>query len=696
MSMRRVDRGLHSPVSPGQSGDACGSHHQLSYRPEIDGLRAVAVIAVIINHIDKSVLPAGYLGVDIFFVISGYVITASLLSRGRQPLATMLTSFYARRIKRLLPALLVYVVVTSLFLCVVNPDPVVGLQSGIASLFGISNLYFLNTATDYFAQSTELNPFTHTWSLGVEEQFYFVFPFLFCLTGLVSGQRRSFFRYLSLLCLLTLASLWGFVLLYPGHQPAAYFLMPTRFWELASGSLALVLVQRSPLLRSALQRCPALLILAAIISVLWLPASQAVFATVATVLLSTILIASIRKGSPAFRLLSHPWMVFIGLISYSLYLWHWGILSISRWTIGISWWSIPLQLLLTFLIASASYHWIETPFRTAATPQRRLVFLVGAAANGLTTALLWWLTLPGVHARMSPVRSGEGVFQRGRQSQSNYVGPVTGRRNGLCGALASDLSPTVIAKSLSQCLWQGPLFKDVATPVVAIIGDSHAHQLFPVAENIAKEYGLPVYNFYYLNCIVPQDDARLTDQQCNKVNQVPFWLHEILNRPIIYVIASFADPIINFPSPAGQIRQVQAFQQAFRPLLNKGNTLVVVAPNPKFMDIDNAISDTCTGQAWSAFNPICRKDYTFAAHEQREQRRAYLQALADWAKADSRVSIVDPYWFLCDERDGLCHSRKAGASKYWDRSHLTVEAAESTYPLYRPAIKHLLHGLSSD
>jgi len=163
-----------------------------SYRPEIDGLRAIAVIAVIVNHINGSYLPGGFLGVDIFFVISGYVITASLFRHRFESFADFIGSFYLRRLKRLLPALVLFVGILSILICLVNPNPGLSLQTGLASLVGVSNLILYLLKTDYFAGSTELNVFTHTWSLGVEEQFYLVFPFIFWFSGFGSRGKGGF------------------------------------------------------------------------------------------------------------------------------------------------------------------------------------------------------------------------------------------------------------------------------------------------------------------------------------------------------------------------------------------------------------------------------------------------------------------------------------------------------------------------
>jgi peptidoglycan/LPS O-acetylase OafA/YrhL len=160
-------------------------------RPEIDGLRAIAIVAVIGNHFDKRLFQSGYLGVDLFFVISGYVITASLARRHVTDFKDFWLGFLGRRIQRLLPALLIFVAVVCLVAWLLYPDPGVMVGLGWRSLFGVSNIWLNKQATDYFSRDSELNLFTHTWSLGVEEQFYLLFPFLIWFTGFGKQEKNG-------------------------------------------------------------------------------------------------------------------------------------------------------------------------------------------------------------------------------------------------------------------------------------------------------------------------------------------------------------------------------------------------------------------------------------------------------------------------------------------------------------------------
>ena len=291
---------------------------QSGYRPEIDGLRAFAVVTVIINHFNKEILPGGYLGVDIFFVISGFVITSSLYQRPSKNIKDFISGFYERRIKRLVPALSVFVIITSMAICVFNPEPNTSLKTGLTSLFGLSNLYLFKQSTDYFAQSTELNVFTHTWSLGVEEQFYLIFPFLIWFSGFGRQTKNGDRNLFLMIGTVAITSLIGFLYLYHINQSAAYFLMPTRFWEIASGCLLFVGLQKRKSLEQFMLKVPPIVVLALIVGIMYLPMSWATASTVAVVVLTSVLIVSLKKQTTAYKFFTNPKVVYIGLISYSL------------------------------------------------------------------------------------------------------------------------------------------------------------------------------------------------------------------------------------------------------------------------------------------------------------------------------------------------------------------------------------------
>ncbi|MDH4199253.1 MAG: acyltransferase [Spirochaetia bacterium] len=344
------------------------------YRTEIDGLRAIAVVSVIINHIGKTLLPNGHLGVDIFYVISGFVITQSLVTKQDRSFKEFILGFYNRRVKRLVPALFLCITITSIFsLLIINPSSslaVITLRTGTAALFGLSNLYLLRQATDYFGSLAELNPFTHTWSLGVEEQFYFLFPFIIWFSGL-ARQSKTGVRNFSLVIGITgIISLFSYIWLSSQSRIMAFYLMPTRFWELASGSIAyLVLKKIEKKINTYDHVLPYITIpaLTFLFVGFFLPKAQIhqEFVTLTVVMFTAVLIVAVRPAAIVYKFLTFKPLVFLGIISYSLYLWHWSILSISRLTIGLHIWSIPFQLAAIMVLSILSYYFVEKPLRNS-------------------------------------------------------------------------------------------------------------------------------------------------------------------------------------------------------------------------------------------------------------------------------------------------------------------------------------------
>ncbi len=449
------------------------------------------MVAVIINHFNKDLLPSGYLGVDIFFVISGYVITASLAGRESKNFLDFLTGFYERRIKRLVPALVVFVLVTSVLISFFNPDPGGALEIGWKSLFGVSNISLYGSSTDYFAQSTELNPFTHTWSLGVEEQFYLLFPFLIWFSGFgqqtAKGARNLFFW----VGALTIASLIGFIYLYRVNQPAAYFLMPPRFWEMAAGCLLFIGFQKRARIEQVLEQVPPLLVVAAMVGVMFFPVSRAVPATIGVVALSAVLIASLKKGTVAYKFFTLEKVVFIGLISYSLYLWHWTVLSISRWTIGIHWWSVPIQAALMVLLAIGSYRCVETPLRNLKWSIKRWKTVLAGAI--LVTLAAIFNAMLGKYIAPHLWTGGDLVPIRYKQYE--------GIEKDLGASICNIFSETTKATLLSvQC----GVHSSEAARTIYNIGDSHAERFAPYANLLARRHGINSINVWGNSCLFPQ------------------------------------------------------------------------------------------------------------------------------------------------------------------------------------------------
>lgn len=637
-------------------GSRALSPQRMQYRPEIDGLRAFAVCAVIINHFNQALLPGGYLGVDIFFVISGYVITGSLAARESRSIQDFLINFYRRRIRRLVPALLLFVIVLSVIISLIDPDPKLELKTAALSLVGFSNLYLYEQATDYFAQSTQLNPFMHSWSLGVEEQFYLLFPFLMWCTGFARQSRNGARNLFVAMGAIAIASLVAFVYLYAVDQPAAYFLMPPRFWEMAAGALIFIGYQKRAQIEHLLEQIPPLLVILMMAGIMCLPNPAAVPATIAIVVLTAILIACLKRGTAAFAFFRLEQVVFLGLISYSLYLWHWGVLCVSRWTIGIHWWSVPFQLMLMLGLAAASYRWIEVPFRKSKEIAQVQTFMLGGAMAVMSMALLMLANM-----------KTEAFFYLGKQ---NHRADRLDKQRSELAIELGDLD-------------------------IVLIGDSHAGHFSKSFIQASKSTGFRFRKYSdgataFPELYISSATGGLTIQKNRssvlKMSRQANHLIQSLDprKSGVIVLSSFYQYYFHRPMGSKKYVELQHYSAAGRRIskaealdgwiesvykLIRGrpsNTFVVVLSTPEMPGIyPEKMCGVEVFRPWPDEN--CAKELPLSAFQGAYHRvNMKLARLGDLRN----VIVVDPIPLLCGKEPAVCSSVLDGKRIYSDEDHL--------------------------
>lgn len=625
------------------------------YRPEIDGLRALAVIAVIINHFNKNLLPSGYLGVDIFFVISGFVITSSLSRHQASGFKDFILGFYARRLKRILPALLVMVLLTSVAISLFDPNPGTSLLTGITAIFGFSNIYLVSRLTDYFAASAELNVFLHTWSLGIEEQFYFLFPLLAWWSGFGRGSTKGARRLGLVLIPLLLVSLISFVAIYPRSQPHAYFLISSRFWELASGCLISLVSLRGFALPF---RLPPLPVLGALIAILFLPLEQAVAATLLCIVITSLLILSLDPGSAAHRLLSLPRIVFIGLISYSLYLWHWPVLALSRWTVGIHPETIPFQLLLIFLLAWLSYRYVETPLRHASWPPSRSATILVSLLVSLGSSLLLVLL----------AKTGKDKLFLGQKNEieRNFTA-ISQPTYAICNLFDDAASTTNFPERCGRKT-------TTDRPTVFVIGDSQIEQFTQPISAFASKNNLGFHGIWGNACAFPSlsgvygnAHGRANSAACQKGQKIVEKTIRSAVKPgdIVfigsYLTAYFGKDARAYSGSVDTARQayLQRLINLAEALISKGATVVIYLNGPRFNGLEGAIEGYCFPQWFKTKpDPNCR----IPSAPFLQARKVDYAQLERWADGSKRLlwSGVDPT---------TCGQETCDATHYKDEAH---------------------------
>lgn len=344
------------------------------YRPEIDGLRAIAVLAVVFYHANFKIIQGGNFGVDIFFVISGYLITSDIVKRMENNSFSIL-DFWQRRIKRIYP-MLVFILITSLpfsLLLIPNKNIIDYSNSFISSILSISNLYFW-TSTDYFSPSVREQPLIHTWSLSVEEQFYLIFPLIFIIVK--KSNKYKFFIVLFTLLSFSYANFTYF----NSNYLSNFYLITSRAWEILVGAIIALLPNRNKIPNKLTEIYSISGFFLILISIFFIPDRyfHVSFSTLFPVL-GTALIISFRSEI-IYKLLSHPLFLKLGTISYSLYLLHQPIFSFLT-IYNTNWLNINsikfFVILCTIILSLLTFNYIEKPFRyNKKNPKQVLSYLI--------------------------------------------------------------------------------------------------------------------------------------------------------------------------------------------------------------------------------------------------------------------------------------------------------------------------------
>lgn len=451
----------------------------ISYRPDIDGLRAVAVLSVVLFHATGRT--GGFVGVDIFFVISGYLISR-IIFREVDAADFSVARFYERRIRRIMPALATMIALTALvfaFFSVPIDYKAFGQSVGATAAFS-SNVYFY-LKSDYFDPSSETAPLLHTWSLAVEEQFYLVFPLLASWLGRVAPARR-----LGALVIGFAASFLLSVAVVRVDASQAFYLPFTRFWELLIGAIVAVAPARPPRSRrqaDILAGVGLLLIVASVLlyrGTMLFPGESALPPCLGAALL---IHAGRFPGGRVGALLSLRPVVFVGLISYSLYLWHWPILVGARYVLFRE--LTPLEdaaaLAVMLAAAYASWRWVERPFRQARPGARGRLFLGTAAAGAAAFAFA------------AAAHSSGGFPQRLPEPARSFAAAALdiNPRRAACDRLAV---PRIEAGNVCSIGTEG------VQPTFAFIGDSFADALMPGMDEAAKRAGVAGYALVHSGC----------------------------------------------------------------------------------------------------------------------------------------------------------------------------------------------------
>ncbi|MGZ9809490.1 acyltransferase family protein [Pseudoroseicyclus sp. H15] len=658
----------------------------MTYRPAIDGLRALAVTSVVLYHFGLGPFSGGFSGVDVFFVISGFLIGGLLLKELEETGRVRLGRFYLRRIRRLAPAFLLVALVTSVAaLVILLPYELRDYgKSLIAASAWFSNIQFWRES-GYFDAAAESKPLLHTWSLSVEEQFYLVLPVTLLALYLV---RRAL---IPVLVLLWAASLAACLWVTPEAQDTAFYLFPFRAWELLTG----VLLARALLHREApSQPLAAFAGLALVVAGAFLlrpegfPGWQALVPVAGAAL---ILWQSGQRG-PVTWLLALPPLRFVGRISYSLYLWHWPVLALSLYWRGS--YAGPLEALvwlaLAVALATLSWAYVEEPLRHGRLGLRPPV-LVGATGGALAMTMLAGLVF----------WQSDGLPRRFGPEARGYIAAA--------GGFLQDWSRCSVAESGPLAGVESCAIGPDGPPEVLIYGDSHLRALMDGLGLAATESGTPGLIVWHAGCpplfglaktesaVTPAEDAACLRATETMRAALPALAEDGVRRILLVGRWTYyADgggigideenhialrPAPGSPLPEGPQAELYAGAWALtvQEIAQSIPEIFVLRQVPEIPDFDSR--ELARLVAHRQIDPAALAQRSVAPSEQLAGRVRPAEEPI-WALANSgAIHVIDPWPALCPE---VCSAQIHGVPVYHDNNHLTNRGAMALRGLFLP------------
>ena len=635
----------------------------MDYRREIDGLRALAVLSVVFYHAGFKLFSGGFVGVDVFFVISGYLI-ASLILREQATGRFSLTTFYERRARRILPALLLVVSasVVPAFVLLHPGDFQSFARSVVSTLLIYSNIHF-RRESGYFDTSAETKPLLHTWSLSVEEQFYVIFPIVFLLIVRYTRHLAVPALLAAFCASLLYAQLGG--LLEPGDASAAdlsappsgnFYLLPSRIWELLLGSLVAVRLhggaaaaQTPEAAISQAGSFAGLALIAASVLVFDHSTPWPSIYSLAPTVGAALFILYCRKGAFAYRLCSGKVLVGIGLISYSLYLWHQPVFAFARIGAGISdpWAFVPVIAFVVGLSA-VSWRFVEQPFRSPKRigSRRFLAFAFSACAALVVVGRAGVLTDGFVALRMNPAQLGVRASASPSPKRTECHAP---------GSISQNPA--------EACAYFGPNVR------WAVFGDSHAVELaYSMAQALQdrdKSAGLKHLSFSNCAPAFSRTDKKdpcgaWTEKAAQFLADDPDIQTIVVSYAIVSHIAGWTRQRI-VPT-AGERDQIwRSYVDVLSYFASRGKRVVAVLQAPEIEGhVQHLLYSTGHPERIAG---VSRDVWDVRKH-------VISRKLAELPKD---VIVVDPTELFCDVK--ACLAVRGGASLYYDDNHMSIAGA---------------------